>query len=348
MKLFIENIGLIQKAEINLNGLTVITGKNNTGKSTIGKILFCVIKALNKVNKKKSSLSVLNLSEYEIFTNRINHFINLVFESQITQQGTVRLIEDISKSDIHIYFKDSSCHELKGKEFANQLFFKDVTLLQTPVIWDMVDFFDSINRFKQNEEIESGKSLSFKYPYLLWDVYMKITTTPSQKNNQCESFLKIISDLINGKFKTKDGKVVFEHSTGIYQVSNMASGIKSFGLLQKLAENARLNKGNLLIIDEPENHLHPEWQLQFARLIVDLVKSLDVKILINSHSPYMIEALKVYSDKDIRQQTNFYYNETTNKTVVVNDVTYDLSDVFEKLSEPFKTLEKIDLGINDD
>ncbi|KPA11805.1 ABC transporter ATP-binding protein, partial [Candidatus Magnetomorum sp. HK-1] len=136
MKLFIENIGLIQKAEINLNGLTVITGKNDTGKSTIGKILFCMIKAINQVKKEKSSPSVLNISEQEILTNCINHFINLVFESHITQQGNVRLIEDISKSDLHIFFKDSSCLELKAEDFANQLFFKDVTLLQTPVIWD--------------------------------------------------------------------------------------------------------------------------------------------------------------------------------------------------------------------
>jgi len=70
--------------------------------------------------------------------------------------------------------------------------------------------------------------------------------------------------------------------------------------------------------------------------------------LINSHSPYMIEALKVYSDKSIREHTNFYYNKKKDKTVVVKDVTFDLGYIFEQLSEPFRTLEKIDLGINDD
>ncbi len=348
MRIIFKNIGLIQKAEINLDGLTVVTGKNDTGKSTIGKMLFCIIKAIHQIKKEKKSPSIWNSSEQEIFTNCINRFMDLVFESHITPKGNIELTDDTPKSDIHIFFENSSCVDIKGSEFSNKLFFKDATLLQTPVIWDMLEFFDSINRFKQNEEIETGAPLSFKYPYLLWDVYMKISTTPAQKNNQCKLLQQTISELIRGKFKTKDGKVVFEHQNGIFQVSNMASGIKYFGLLQKLAENARLNKGNLLIIDEPENHLHPEWQLQFARLIVNLIKNYEVKVLINSHSPYMIEALKVYSDKVIRQQTNFYYNENKDNTVVVNDATFDLGNVFEQLSEPFRTLEKIDLGIDDD
>ena len=35
MKLILENIGKISKADIQLDGITVICGENNTGKSTI-------------------------------------------------------------------------------------------------------------------------------------------------------------------------------------------------------------------------------------------------------------------------------------------------------------------------
>ena len=40
MKLKLENVGKIRSANIDLNGITVIAGENNTGKSTIGKMLF--------------------------------------------------------------------------------------------------------------------------------------------------------------------------------------------------------------------------------------------------------------------------------------------------------------------
>ena len=39
MKLSLNNICIIKKADIKLNGITVIAGKNGTGKSTIGKTL---------------------------------------------------------------------------------------------------------------------------------------------------------------------------------------------------------------------------------------------------------------------------------------------------------------------
>lgn len=39
MKLELKNICKIKNAEVELNGITVIAGENNTGKSTVGKAL---------------------------------------------------------------------------------------------------------------------------------------------------------------------------------------------------------------------------------------------------------------------------------------------------------------------
>ena len=40
MKLNIKNFAKIKEADIIVDGITVIAGENNTGKSTVGKILF--------------------------------------------------------------------------------------------------------------------------------------------------------------------------------------------------------------------------------------------------------------------------------------------------------------------
>ena len=42
MKLYMENIGKLANTEIDIDGITVIAGKNGTGKSTIGKVLYSV------------------------------------------------------------------------------------------------------------------------------------------------------------------------------------------------------------------------------------------------------------------------------------------------------------------
>ena len=45
MKLKINNINKVKEANINLNGITVIAGANGSGKSTVGKLLFSMVKA---------------------------------------------------------------------------------------------------------------------------------------------------------------------------------------------------------------------------------------------------------------------------------------------------------------
>ena len=40
MKIYLKNIGKVKEANIEIRGITVIGGENNTGKSTVGKALY--------------------------------------------------------------------------------------------------------------------------------------------------------------------------------------------------------------------------------------------------------------------------------------------------------------------
>ena len=48
MKIELKNVGMLKEAIVKLDGLTVIAGENDTGKSTVGKIIFCIIKAISR------------------------------------------------------------------------------------------------------------------------------------------------------------------------------------------------------------------------------------------------------------------------------------------------------------
>jgi len=48
MDLQIRNFGAIENADVKFDGLTVIAGENDTGKSTVGKLVFAVIKAISR------------------------------------------------------------------------------------------------------------------------------------------------------------------------------------------------------------------------------------------------------------------------------------------------------------
>ncbi|WP_151722857.1 AAA family ATPase, partial [Acinetobacter ursingii] len=123
-------------------------------------------------------------------------------------------------------------------------------------------------------------------------------------------------------------------------IRNTASGSKVFGILQLLSSNDFINKKSLLVFDEPENHLHPKWQLKLAEILIDLAEQ-GVYILVSSHSPYMIEALKRYSDlAGLEKESSFYLakeNSIQNKD--------KLEEIFQVLSEPFEVFRKMDREI---
>jgi predicted ATPase len=333
VEITIKHIGRLPKAKIILDGLTVIAGENDTGKSTVGKVLFSIIKANNMATANQHC-------------QFMNNMVNLVFDSQISNQGEVILLDKgVPIYSINFSQHQCVCFECCQPELPH--FFKESTFIQTPLVWDLVDFFDSVLRLKQNQEMTQNIApFSIKYPYIFWDVYVKMTNTPVEKDSQTNDLVKNIRQIIQGGFEQRDKRIVFQRQNESILLMNVAAGIKYFGLLQRLAENNQLKPENLLIIDEPENHLHPKWQLCLAELIVNLVNQYKVYVLINSHSPYLIEALKVYSDISIKDKTSFYFNELTHKGLEVKEVTDDLSFLFDTLSLPFKKLEQTVLGIS--
>ena len=52
MRIYLNNIAKIKEANIEINGITVIAGENDTGKSTIGKALFSLFHSLLFIDKK--------------------------------------------------------------------------------------------------------------------------------------------------------------------------------------------------------------------------------------------------------------------------------------------------------
>jgi predicted ATPase len=151
--------------------------------------------------------------------------------------------------------------------------------------------------------------------------------------------------LMGGEFKKdKMGKYFFEKRKQRIELEQTATGIKYFGIFQVLSQNNYLNENTVLVLDEPEVHLHPKWQLEMAKIIVELVEK-GVKIVVNSHSPYMIDALKYYADKE-KINNNFYLAEKNkDETSSISDVTMDISPIFEKLTEPLRELRKMKLGL---
>jgi len=123
-------------------------------------------------------------------------------------------------------------------------------------------------------------------------------------------------------------------------VSNISAGLKTFAIIKTLILNGNLKEGGVLILDEPEIHLHPDWQLVFAELIVLIQKEFAMHILLNTHSPYFLKAIEVYADKHgIGEKCKFYLAENEGEVASIRDVSGEVEQIFEKFARPLQELE---------
>lgn len=70
-----------------------------------------------------------------------------------------------------------------------------------------------------------------------------------------------------------------------------AAGTGALQAMQILAY-INLSKPKLLILDEPDAHLHPNNQRRLAELLVDLAEARDFQILMSTHSRHLLDALR--------------------------------------------------------
>lgn len=133
-----------------------------------------------------------------------------------------------------------------------------------------------------------------------------------------------IDQILPGTYEfSSDGEYYVQNGMKL-KISNLATGSKMFSIVKMLLEKGELGSGTMLILDEPEAHLHPQWQNIFAEVIVLLVKELDVNVLLTTHSPNFMLALDANMRKyDMADKTNFYQTDTADSGFVqyhcVND-----------------------------
>lgn len=429
MQLKISNIGKIEKATIDIDGITVIAGENNAGKSTIGKLLFAIFNSMNNMDEKireekrnKIYQTIIRLLEsyqgkgsdnYTSWVRRRNIFaLNVANNIMGYISDDIKQDQDDVEEVLQRYSKNASIFENSEdlemflKECVNNLepvlgvsddkimeevitrWFNRTFDGQISPLWDegaesKIEM--TIRRqklsclFKENQCIKYESNIHILHgaffidnPFVIDKILYggsKITEDHLLKflEKQAKDIYDGIYDAVIAKDKLDDinailGKVVAGDITmnqeGEYcfksgkdtrplHVKNLSTGLKAFALLKMLLENGSIKEKDVLILDEPEIHLHPEWQLLYAQLIVLLQREFDLSLIITTHSPYFLDALDVYSKKyNTSQAAHYYLAENDGAISRIQDVTSNIDAIYKKLSEPMQMLENLRYSTN--
>lgn len=414
MKLHIENLAKVASADFEFKGITVIVGNNNTGKSTVGKVLYAVFNSMINFKERiesdryRSCVTVLSQvlprsprrpvknmrKEGDIITDflsrkrndeDIRYVIDTLARSRGIEVDTLKIMEELKEireptdgvmrnrlirnyfysvfngqyisffnpqkgthvdlkiqgSDIHILLRKSSTTHKANLEIQHPAYYVDSPNLLHAVNYE---YGASPLSLTLVEAIRSGIRRSLRpQQSVVTDVAIEA---------KLQKIYGLIGLVLEGRLAVDDaGEVVLKQGKrqGFKRefdldIGNMSQGLKSFGLLLTAVKYGALKRKDILILDEPEIHLHPEWQIRYAELIVLIQKVFDLTVLLTSHSADFIQAIRLFSQKyDTFSTVNAYISENRNGRAVFNEVRHDDWDsVFAKFEPAFDMLVKVE------
>lgn len=255
------------------------------------------------ITRSMKSLGIENIDRFdkELYILQTNSKIDKAFQNYRSNIATRHI------DNIYRYIRQDYDDKLKH---PNEIqFFED----NIPILEDKtIGFLFGIQRAIYIDTPMSivNKSLNNG----LWWKLLELLLKPSNNviSMLTKKMLLRIQKLIHGTIKLNeddfDDEMHFIREDELeISLSEAATGIKSFACIIRLLENGYLDKNTLLIIDEPEAHLHPQWIVEYARILVLLSKELGVRILIASHNPDMVAAIQAIGEKEgLKERITFY------------------------------------------
>lgn len=268
-------------------------------------------------------------SDSENFLELFGSFCSLYREAYLKFKGKVDNRDySIMKWELNRnYLKDTITDKIVFSEYGGNIVGPDVDRIPLPYAVRKVFYIES--------PYTIDKDLEYSLKNKKYNDDADVVTI-----DQINDFLKGQSILNGSSSYDKMRDRFFYTSNDIsIELSDAATGIRSFSTIQMLLKNGWLGPRTLLIIDEPEAHLHPQWIVEYAKLIVMLHKELGVKFFIASHNPDMVRALRYIAEKDgVLESLNFYLGDKENDTdlqYTFKDCGNDIEPVFDSFNKSF-------------
>lgn len=410
MKLNIDNVCKVNNAEIEMDGVTVIAGYNDTGKSTILKSIDAFLKIFgnkdaniemerwNSVQRlilKKEALfdemgfatlprsilydifdvihgSGIAVSElgYELFKNSYLKVIRSSITIEIDEEKKKILLSD--DFIIKLYQGMDEIKSRSAQEYWEYRTTLDLRMIFNGVLTNLINHRKSVIASDNNQKVifgedkvdvsgggvSTGNIIYIETRNLLDDLSRGSSISPVRrflfKEPQIKAYEEfdeieknkkalndIFKEVLHGKLQ-KDDDMMKYHDDRIGELINLrnvASGMKSLLVIQRLVENGTLTSGSWLLIDEPETNLHPEWHIRMAEILVLIKKEMDINVIVSSHSAYFIRALEVkLAANQMKDCGNFYLMEPHGDMFDVVNVSHNTEKIYAQLYKPLEEL----------
>lgn len=291
-------------------------------------------------------ISEVEIDERILQGRVINKSLTDCFRRQYIREGSDCGYIAISDCDIEYEIT----LEIFGCMLSSPIRFdKNIYFIESPKLFDEIGKYRwRLNPVDELKEIMIPNSLmNIKRTPLLTRYDDVLETIIENESEELDEILGMLRTEMGGSayFYEKSGIKFKDDSLKTpIDAQNVSTGLKAMAFLEYALRMEAIQKGDVLILDEPEINLHPEWQVSYARALVLLHKIYNLTILITSHSPYFIRAIECLSDKyDVMDNLNVYLvdKDADGKQKIDNvmESEYGMTELYDKLSAPLDSLQ---------
>ena len=348
--LTLKNIGPFREAylefpqEHDANGklpVTIITGENGTGKSVIIDAIRLLLNSESKIGRNIVSnpndfKMKMELDEQYITTSKFdgkkiltNSKIWKFFTNNSKERKYPNWIVDYWNSNLSTdsFQIDNLSSIVIQKALLGSLDGESSNVQLTNFICSV----DYLRSSENDKEAETGK--------YVYELIKEII-------NEClidGEFLNVRRQTLSPAISVKGSEVTLDKLSS----GNLLLIERLIGLLQRMYSICMLNNRpiqemtqieGILLIDEIENHLHPQWQRRIVTILQDIFPNL--QIIMTTHSPFVVSSVdnaKIYVCESkveyaiVREMTDDYSNLPVDE-VLASDV-FGVSPFAIKISE---------------
>ncbi|MCF7486991.1 hypothetical protein BCT41_05250 [Vibrio splendidus] len=285
----LNNIGLkdfksLTKERLNFEPLTIITGMNSSGKSTVIQAILLSIRHARLENKYKMEPLVRYLDDFKQIRNKNNNAKEIRIDL-ISSDGNYEL--GITNEGIKVDGELSFGIDLSSEDMSPELFYltanrqgpEEISATSSSKVGAsgqyIFGYFDSVKDKALSEDLcrfKESKTLAYQVSRWL----SLVTDTKTELKTESLSSSQV--------------QVYFEDATlGHVSPFNLGAGMSYVAKVIILCLVAK--KGDLVIIENPEIHLHPKAQAELG-VFFSFIASSGIQLVVETHCEHLINKIR--------------------------------------------------------
>lgn len=323
----IQNFKSLKDINLELKNLNLLTGLNGSGKSSLIQVLLLLRQSKNTLNE---GILSLQKEEKELFDagvaqdvyysqskdNKISFhltFSNNIFKWDFNYSREKNQIDDTLEGARHYKMEELNKFDLFNDNFqylyAERLKPQDnytVSMENVVKKSSLGTWGEHTAFYLETHGLSKEININLQHP----------KSKSEQLLYQTEAWLKEISPNVNIQTelnKNKDEiKLFFEY--GIYKYKPKHVGFGLSYALPVIVALLTAEKDKLIIIENPESHIHPRGQAELGRLIA-LATQTEAQIIIETHSDHILNGIRVAVKEkpEIRSKVSILFHDRINE-----------------------------------